>query len=107
MLPVVEHRTVDDSIILIGKVLEVLVMRGYHAPHVLGIEACKHRLGYRTSYLWLSSPTELINQHQRVAPAIIDEKFHVHQVRAICAQVVLYRLLVAYIQKNILEYAYV
>ena len=61
-MTVVEHRTVYHTLVVFGKMLEVLIVGGNHAEGLLLPELLQHGFGYSTANGRLRAATELINQ---------------------------------------------
>ena len=104
LLPVVEHRTVYHAWSILGKVLEVLVVRGDYTKGSPAHEALQNRLGNGTAYGWLCASTELVNKQQACRIGIAHHLLHVLQVSAIGTQVVLDALFIAYIYQYMVEH---
>ena len=105
MLAVIEHRTVDDTVSLVGKVLEVLVVGCHHAHHLMVVELFEYGLGYCTANLRLGATAHLIDENKSFFATFSEEQLHVLQMAAIGTQVVLYALLVTDIDENVMEQA--
>ena len=104
MLPVVEHRAIDEALCLAGKGLEVLIVGGDYTQTACAREFLENRLCQRATYLRLGARTHLISQYQSLLRGVLQEEFHVAQMRRVGREVILYRLLVAYINIYITEY---
>ncbi|MPN63912.1 hypothetical protein SDC9_211679 [bioreactor metagenome] len=102
-MAVVQHRPIDDPFRIFSKMLQVLVVRRNHSKTFLPVEPVQQRFGNSPSDLRLGTATELIDQYHRLLIAIPKEELHVHQVRTVGAQVVLDTLLVANINKYMVE----
>ena len=104
-MAVVEHGAIDDPIRLLSEVLQVLVVGRDDTETPVSVEAVEERLGDRPADLGLGTATELVDQEDRALVAVLDEKFHVHQVGTVGTQVVLDALLVADIDEHPAEQA--
>ena len=102
-LAVIEHRSVDHAVGFVGKMLQILVVGGYHTHYLMLIELLENRLGNGTAYLGLGSATHFIDQDEGLLAALRQEQLHVLQVAAIGTQVILDTLLVADVDKDVAE----
>ena len=73
----------------------------------MAVEAVEQGLGYGTSYLRFGASAKLVDEQQGVSVAMSYTLLHVCEVRAICAQVVFYRLFVTYVYEYFVEYTHV
>ena len=106
-LAVIEHRAVDHTVGLVSKMLEVLIMGSHHAHHFVLIELFEYRLSDSTANLRLGAATHLIDEDERLLASLGQEQFHILQVAAVGAQVVLDALLVTDVDENIAEQSHV
>ena len=100
---VVEHGAVDHSLVVLGKMLQVLIVGGDDAKRPLLVETAQHRLGYGSTDLRLGASSELVDQYQAPLVAVLHHDFHVGQVRGIGAQLVFDGLLVADVDEDAFE----
>ena len=89
---------------VVGKVLQVLIVGGYHAVCLLLAKLLQHSLGNGTANLRFRSSAKLVYQQQRPAIALAHHVLHVEEMTRIRTQVVLYTLLVAYVYHHVVEY---
>ena len=90
----------------VGKVLQVLVMGGYHAVSAFAAKLLKHGLGYRSANLRLGARAELVDEQQRGIVGMAHHLLHVHKMAGVRAEVVLNALLVAYVDEYVAEHAH-
>ena len=107
MLSVIEHRSVDDTVGLVGEVLQVLVVGRHDSHHLMLIELLEDGLGNGSADLWFGTAAHLIDEDQCLLAALGQEQFHVLQVAAIGTQVVLDALLVTDVDKDVTEQSHV
>ena len=62
LVAVVEHSSVHHALVAVGKVLEVLVVGGYHSVGFLLAKLFQHTLGNGTSYVWLRAASKLVDE---------------------------------------------
>ena len=105
-MAIVQHGTVHHSFMVLSKVLQVLIVGGYHAKGFLLPKLFQHSLCYGAANGGLCAATKLVYQQQRVFVGLFHHLLHVHQMTRVCTQVVLYALLVAYVDHYALECAY-
>ena len=91
---------------VLSKVLQVLIVGGYHAKGLLLPELFQHGLCYGAADGGLCAATKLVYQQQRVFVGLLHHLLHVHQMTGICTQVVLNALLVANVDHYTLECAH-
>ena len=103
---VVEHGAVDDSLVVLGKLLEVVVVRGDDAEGAAVVDALQHGLGNGSSDERVGAAAELVDEHQALRTAVAEHVLHVQQVAAVGAQVVLDALLVADVDEDVAEDAH-
>ena len=106
-LAVIEHRPVDHAVGLVGKVLQILVVGGHHAHHLMPVELLKNRLGNGTANLGLGTATHLVDEYQGLPATFRQEQFHVLQVAAIGTQVILNALLIADVNEDVVKQPHV
>ena len=82
---------------------QVLIVGGNHAPRVVLPELLQHRFGNGTAYLGLGAGAELVYQQKRPAVALLHHLLHVQKMARVGAQVVLYALLVANVNHDVVE----
>ena len=80
-------------------------MGGYHAVGTAPTKLLEHGLGYGSAYLGLGAGAELVDEQQRGAVGVAHHLLHVRQVARVRAEVVLYALLVAYVDEYVAEHA--
>ncbi len=79
-LAVIEHGAVDDAGRFVGKVLEVLVVRGDDAKHTFLVEFLKDSLCDGSANLRLGTAAKFVDEDERVAVAKGEKTLHVLQV---------------------------
>ncbi len=104
-MAVIEHRPVGKPGCILGHQFEILKVCCHHSPHAFGIKTFEQRLCDRAADLRLGSCSEFVNQDHRPIAAARQKGLHVAQMRRVGAEVVLYRLVVAYIDKYGIENA--
>ena len=104
-MAVIEHRTVDQALGVLGVMLQILEMGRYHTPHPAVVETMKDGLRYRASDLRLGAPAELIDKSQRSRAPALEHEFHRAQMRRVGRQIVFNRLIVANVKENVVENA--
>ena len=103
LMAVVQHSTIHHTLVIVGKMLQVLIVSGNHAKGTLLPELLQHGLGNSTTNCGLGTATKLINQQQRVFVSRFHHLLHVHQMTRVCREIILNTLLVADINHNTLE----
>ena len=104
--PVVKHGSVHHSHVFVGVVFQVLVVCGYYAVCAGGYEAFQYGFGQCSAYERLCSAAELVDEQQALGTCVFHHNFHVEQVGGIGAQLVFYALLVADVDEQPFENAY-
>ena len=102
-MAVVEHSTIDNSFMLFGKMLEVLIVGGDDSKGFFLPKLFHYGFSNSSTYLWLSACTEFVDEKECILVAVAYHLFHVLQVRRICAQVVFNALFVADVYHNVFE----
>ena len=100
-----EHGAVDNASQPVGQQLQVCKVGGYHAEASLVVQPFKHRFGYCATRTWLGAAAQLVEQKHCPLVGSGHQCFHVLQVRRICAEVVVYALLVANVDDDAAENA--
>ena len=103
---VVEHGAVDDALVVLGKLLEVMVVRGDDAKGASVVDALQHGLGDGASDERVCAAAELVYEHQALWAAVAQHVLHVQQMAAVGAQVVLDALFVADVDEDVAEDAH-
>ena len=106
LVAVVEHRTVHHTFVVFCKVLQILIVGGYHTPCLFVHELCEYSFGNGSTNLWFCTRAELVDKQQGLVVGIANHVLHVQQVRRVSRQVVLYALLVTDVNHHFLEYAH-
>ena len=106
-MAVIKHCSIDNTLGILGKMLQILIVCSNNAISSSTIETVEQCLGNSTTYLRLGTTAKLVNKQQRALVAITHTLLHVRKVRAIGTQVVLDRLFIAYIYKDAIEYTHV
>ena len=83
LVTVVEHGTVDDTLVRVGEMFEVLIVGGDHCPSLFLTELLKHTLGDGPTDLRLRSRTKLINEDQSLCGGLPHHVLHVEEMRRI------------------------
>ena len=104
---VVEHGSVHDSFVVLGKVFQILIMSRDNTESPLLIETLQYSLGNGTANLRLRPSTKFINENETATVALLHHDFHVRQMGRIGTQIVFYRLLVTDINEDTAENTYV
>ena len=99
LLLIIEHSTIDDALMRSRILLEIAVVRRDDAPRPLLIKECQKPLRYGSTQLRLRASSKLINQEQTIRSASGRHSSHVLQVRGVSTQIVLHRLIVAYLYR--------
>ena len=105
LVPVVEHRTIGHTVVVVGEMLQVLVMGGDDSPGLVLPQLPQHRLGDGAAYLRLRASAEFIDEQQGVGVRLPHHHLHVEQMAGVGAQVILYALLVADVDHDAMENA--
>ena len=100
---VIEHGTIDETGSSLGKRLQILVMSGNDAEAFRLAQFGEDGLCHGTADLGLRTRTHLIGEDQRAFRSIREEKLHIPQMGRICREVIFYRLLITYINKDLIE----
>ena len=100
---VIEHCSIDNAGCRIGKMFQVLVVRGDYTVRPAFVETLEQCLGNGCTDEGFCSATELIDEDKRPVVAVAQCMLHVEQVARICTQVVLNALLVADINEETVE----
>ena len=79
--------------------LEIAVVRRDDAPRPLLIKECQKPLRYGSTQLRLRASSKLIDQEQTIRSTSGRHRPHVLQVRRVSTQIVLHRLIVAYLYR--------
>ena len=87
---VVEHGAVDDTLRVLCKLFQVLVVCGYDTECLFPIETVEKYFCDGTADLRFGTSAEFIDEQERTFIAILDEKLHVRQVGTVSTEVVLY-----------------
>ena len=106
LVAVVEHGTVDNTLMVFRKVLQVLIVGGNDAKRLLLPELLQHGLGNGSADGGFSTASELVDEQQSVAVGLLHHILHIQQVARIGTQVVGYRLLVANVNHDALKHAH-
>ena len=107
VLAVIEHRPVDHTVGLVGKMFQVLVVGRHHAHHLMLVQLLEDGLGDGPANLRFGATAHLVDEDERLLAATREEKFHVLQVAAVGTQVVLDALLVTDVDKDVIEQPHV
>ena len=102
-MAVVEHGAVDDTLRVLCKLFQVLVVCGYDTECLFPIETVEKYFCDGSADLRFGTSAEFIDEQERTFIAVLDEKLHVRQVGTVSTEVVLYRLFVAYIDEDVVE----
>ena len=102
-MAVVEHGSVDHAFCLLGKMLEVLVVRRDDAESTFLHETPQYGLCDGTTNLGLRATTELIDEQQRGGVGTAHHLLHIQEVRTIGRELVFNALLVANINHDVLK----
>ena len=86
--------------------LQILVVGGNHTHHSLLVQLFENGLRYRRTDLRFRAATKFIDKNQCFLATTAQKRLHILQVRTVCTQIVLNRLLVAYVHKHALEHAH-
>ena len=82
---------------------QIGVVGGDHSFYLRFIQAVQQGFGDGSSQHRLRTRSEFIDQDQSIRICIADEIFHIDQVRAVCAEVVLDGLFVAYVDQYLFK----
>lgn len=104
-MAVVEHGSVDHSLMTVGKMLQVLIVGGDDAVSLLLAELIEHSLGDGSANARLGTRAKLIYQDDGVAVGCLHHVLHIQEVRRVGTQVVLQALLITDVDHDVLEYA--
>ena len=77
LVPVVEHGSVDDALVLVGIMLQVLVMGGDYAEGLLLAELSQHALRNGRTYHRLGASAKLVNEQQGAVAGLSHHVLHV------------------------------
>ena len=77
---VIQHRTIDNTLATLCKMLKIGIVSGYHTIGFLLVELSQYCLCYSASNHWFGSCTKLINQKQGFAISISHKVLHVAKV---------------------------
>ena len=102
-MPVIEHSTIDQSGILLGVGLEVLIVCRDDPEGSLIIEAMQESLCDGSTYRRLCPPSKLIDEYQALPVTPTDELLHISQMGAVGTQVILYGLLITDIDVELVK----
>ena len=80
LVAVVEHGAVDHPFVVVGKVFQVLVVRGDDAKRLFLPELFQHCLGNGAADGRLGAAAELVDEQQAAVIRLSHHLFHVHQV---------------------------
>ena len=105
LVAVVEHSTVGHTLMTVGKMLQVLIVRGNDSIGTLLAEAVEHSFGDSSAYARFGACTKLIDEDDGVAIGSLHHILHVEQMRGVGTEVVLQTLFVAYVDHDVLEHA--
>ena len=65
---------------VLGKMLQILIVRGDDSECTFLIESFQHRFGYSSTYLRLGTSTKLVNKDKATAIASLHHILHISKV---------------------------
>ena len=105
LMAVVEHRTIDHTLVAVGEMLQVLIVGGDDAIGSLYAKLLEHRFCYGTADLRFSTGSELVDENQGAVVGALHHVLHVRKMARIRTQVVLDALFVTDVYEDVLEYS--
>ena len=103
LMAVIEHGSVDDTLVVFCKVFQVLVMSSDDSESPSLVESFQDGFGHGTAYLWLCATSEFVDEQQASLVAVAQHVLHVQQVRRVGTQVVLDALFVTDVNEDAAE----
>ena len=81
LLSVVQHGTIDNTVVVFCKVFQILIVGRYNAIGSFLTELSQNRFGNRTADLRFGAGPELIDQQQRAVISLPHHILHIQQMR--------------------------
>ena len=103
LLCVEQHRPVADARTFVCQQLQVGIVGSDDTEGVAAVQLFEQCLGNGAARPWFGAPTQLVKQKEGALVSRFQQLFHILQMRSVCAQVVVYRLLVADVDEYIVE----
>ena len=91
-MAVVEHGAVDDTLRVLCKLFQVLVVCGYDTECLFPIETVEKYFCDGSADLRFGTSAEFIDEQERTFIAVLDEKLHVRQVGTVSTLSIVRRL---------------
>ena len=98
-----QHGPVADTLAVVRHQLEVGIVGGHHPVGMAAMQFLQHRFGNGTPRARLGATPQLVEQEEGALVGCFQQLFHVLQMRGVGAQVVVYGLLVADVDKDAVE----
>ena len=102
-MAVIEHGTIDHTLVAVGKMLQILIVCGDDAVGLAPAKLLEHRLGNSPADLRFRAGAKLIDKQQRTVVGTLHHVLHVEQMTRIGAQVIFYALLVANVDEDMFK----
>ena len=103
MLSVVAHGSVHEAVGFVGESFEVGVVGIHHARRARLGEVFQNGFGNGSAQTWFGACSKFVNQKQCFSIGKVQKILHVGQVTAVRTEVIVKALLVADVNKQVLE----
>ena len=103
LVAVIKHGPIHHPLVVIGKMLQVLVVRGDDPESTAAVELAQDGLGQCSSDARFRTSSKLVNEQEGRGRTAPHHVFHVHEVRTVGREVVIDALLVTDVDEDALE----